>query len=1702
MKNQGNIEPQPKIQTSVSEDSNKALYQGETDPTTDAGMVLQLADGSIQACNARAQELLGMTAEQMQGNSSINCPWQTVREDGSDFPGEMHPGMVALQTGKPCLNVIMGFYQPQGELIWLRLNSQPLFQGDRSTPYAVITTFTEIAQPQPQEVSDAPATQLSDTLENISDGFFTLDRDWRFTYVNSQAARWLNRLPEEVIGNNVWDEFPESVGSLFEQEYLRCAAEQVTVSFECFYEPLNGWYAVRAYPIASGVAVYFQNVTQQKADRAAAIAQAQTVQQQLGEIEAIYASAPIGLCFIDTELRFVRINDRLAEINGIPAAAHIGKTLREILPQQADDLEPLYRQVIATKVPLEQLEIHGENSAQPGVKRDWLLSLYPLKTEDDRVLGVNVTVYEITDRKASQKEIQRLNQQLEWRVNELQLILDAVPVGIAIAHDAHCHVIRTNRFAQSMLTVRPGANVSASGDEAALLPFKLFSNGEEIPPAELPMQRAAASGIEVRDAEFHMVRSDGATFDWLMNAVPLFDEQGAVCGCVAAFVDISDRKQAEAALRRSQERYRTLFDSLDEGFCVIEMLFDDNQKPIDYRFLEVNPAFERQTGLVEAAGKTALQLVPELEDFWFEMYGKVALTGEPLRFEHCSEAMNRWFEVSAFRTQEPQSRKVAILFKEISDRKQAENRLLQQSEQLRLFVKHTPAGVAMFDRQMRYMLVSDRWLTSYGIGVQNILGRSHYDIFPDLPDRWKQIHQRCLAGAVETCPEDPFPRADGCVDWVRWEIHPWRTNSGEIGGIMMFSEVITDRKNAELALSAAKQQVSNIIESITDAFIAIDGQWRYTYVNSAAERLLARSRAELLGRSIWELFPAEAESHSRLYQELHRVISDQVSVKFEEFSPSLQMYIEVSAYPAAEGLTAYWSDISDRKRTEEELRQKNAILNVINESAPTPIFVKDREGRIIYANPATLEIMGKSASEVIGGRDLDLYPVVELAVTVTENDRRIMESGKTEVLEESHDGIRTFLVMKAPYHNQAGEVIGLIGISSDITNRKRAEIELQEQTKLLQVIIDSIGDGLILANQQGEFVLFNRAAVGMFGPLTNEKSSEEWSSTYGLFLADQKTLFPDEELPLARAIKGEYVNDVEVFVRRENAESRWVSISGYPVVDISSTITGGVIVCRDITERKQSEAALLESEARFRYMANNAPFMVWVTDSTAYCTFLSDNWYEFTGQTDETGLGFGWVNAVHPEDREYAMNAFLRANERQEPFRMEYRIRRKDGGYSWVLDAAAPRFTESGQFEGLIGSAIDITERKQVETERDMVLQLEQTARAEAERANRIKDEFLAVLSHELRSPLNPILGWSQLLIGGKLSAATTAKALETIERNARLQSQLIEDLLDVSRILQGKLRLNVAPVNVAAIILSALETVQLAAETKKIQIQTILNPDVGLVLGDTGRLQQIVWNLLSNAVKFTPESGRVEVRLTQIPHQVQIQVTDTGKGILPDFLPYVFENFRQEDGATTRKFGGLGLGLAIVRQLIELHGGTVFAQSPGEGQGATFTVRLPLLNDDSRTQQPEAVNSSLSPDSSSLPLAGLRILVVDDEPDSRDFVAFVLQESGAEVISLSSAAEVLELIGQTVPDLLISDIGMPEMDGYMLIERIRTLLGAKSRELVAIALTAYAGEANERQILQAGFNKHLSKPIDPSELVATVARAIGDRAKKLIKGS
>ncbi|ARV62805.1 diguanylate cyclase [Nostocales cyanobacterium HT-58-2] len=393
--------------------------------------------------------------------------------------------------------------------------------------------------------------------------------------------------------------------------------------------------------------------------------------------------------------------------------------------------------------------------------------------------------------------------------------------------------------------------------------------------------------------------------------------------------------------------------------------------------------------------------------------------------------------------------------------------------------------------------------------------------------------------------------------------------------------------------------------------------------------------------------------------------------------------------------------------------------------------------------------------------------------------------------------------------------------------------------------------------------------------------------------------------------------------------------------------------------------------------------------------------------------------------------------------------------------------------------------------ERARLYEAEQKARETAEAANRIKDEFLAVLSHELRSPLNPILGWAKLLRKSQLDQKTTDRALETIERNAKVQIQLIEDLLDVSRILRGKLSLNIYHVDLVAVILAAIETVRLSAEAKSIKIHTTLEPNLGQVLGDSSRLQQIIWNLLSNAVKFTPAGGEVDIQLKRVDTQAQIVVADTGKGIDPDFLPYVFDYFRQENSTTTRKFGGLGLGLAIVRHLVELHGGTVWADSPGVGKGAAFTVKLPLMPTQSQTLENDTQSESC------INLNGITVLLVDDDADTREFVTFLLEGSGASVTAVTNASEALTALTQLLPDVLVSDIGMPEIDGYTLIRQVRTLPPEQGGQTKAIALTAYAGEMNEEQALTAGFQKHISKPVDPTLLVEAISELVKQNAKR-----
>jgi len=398
----------------------------------------------------------------------------------------------------------------------------------------------------------------------------------------------------------------------------------------------------------------------------------------------------------------------------------------------------------------------------------------------------------------------------------------------------------------------------------------------------------------------------------------------------------------------------------------------------------------------------------------------------------------------------------------------------------------------------------------------------------------------------------------------------------------------------------------------------------------------------------------------------------------------------------------------------------------------------------------------------------------------------------------------------------------------------------------------------------------------------------------------------------------------------------------------------------------------------------------------------------------------------------------------------------------------------------------EIAERRRAEEYREALLVSERAARSEAERATRLKDEFVATLSHELRTPLNAIVGWASILRADR-RGETITQGVEVIERNAKLQAQMIEELLDMSRIISGKLLFELKPTDVAELVEAAVAAVRPTADAKGVLLNTTVSRCRN-VNADAARLQQVTWNLLTNALKFTPRGGRVNIALREIEGQVEMTVSDTGQGIKPEFLPFVFDRFRQADASTTRRHGGLGLGLSIVKSLVELHGGSVEVDSPGEGRGATFTVRLPIP-----TLPQEVLASPPEPQSHSTPeLAGLRILVVDDEDDARTLARRVLEERGAQVITVSSAAEAMASVGDNnPPNVLVSDIGMPEQDGYDLIKQMRALPGDAGR-VPAVALTALARAEDRKRALSAGYQKHVSKPVDPAELVSVIASLAG----------
>jgi len=677
------------------------------------------------------------------------------------------------------------------------------------------------------------------------------------------------------------------------------------------------------------------------------------------------------------------------------------------------------------------------------------------------------------------------------------------------------------------------------------------------------------------------------------------------------------------------------------------------------------------------------------------------------------------------------------------------------------------------------------------------------------------------------------------------------------------------------------------------------------------------------------------------------------------------------------------------------------------------------------------------------------------------------------------------------------------GVKQQFTDLKSPELA----PYWLTALIESADDAIISKTLDGIITSWNQGAERIFGYTADEVIGKP------VTILIPKDHEDEEPAILARLRAGKRIEHYETIRVRKDGQLLDISLTVSPIKGPNGEIVGASKIARDVTEQRQARRALDKASERLKLALDAARLGDWSWDAHTDRVTLSETAADLFGIPP--GEQMTWTqlrSLLHVDDRERAKLAVEQAIANHTDYDIEYRVNRDDNSVVWVSAKGRGVYAE-GIITGMIGFVQDVSARKKNEEmlreQADALRTLNevaQRARAQAEQAaaqnerlyrqaeesSRLKEEFLATISHELRTPLSAILGWAKMLRLGQLSPENSAKALDTIERNARAQAQLVDDLLDVSRIITGKLRMDVRPADPNSFIDAAVEAVKPAADAKGVRMQKVVDTGPISIPGDPVRLQQVVWNLLSNAIKFTPRGGRVQIRSERVNSHLEIVVSDTGQGISPDFLPHVFDRFRQADQKTSRQHGGMGLGLAIVRHLVEMHGGSVRANSEGDGKGATFTVMLPITP----VYQVDASGSRVHPGARELlpanditdRLDGLRVLVVDDEADTRELLKQGLEYCGATVRVAGSASQAMSELQMALPDILISDIGMPGCDGYDLIRQVRGLSQERGGKIAAIALTAYTRVEDRLQALRAGYDMHVPKPVELAELVAVAA--------------
>jgi PAS domain S-box-containing protein len=1255
---------------------------------------------------------------------------------------------------------------------------------------------------------------------------------------------------------------------------------------------------------------------------------------------------------------------------------------------------------------------------------------------------------------------------------------------------------------------------------------------------------------------------------WILDFVRVRrDQAGRPVSFGGINLDVTDRRRAEEALRESEERFRELVSTIPNVFWVMR---PESQAPT-----YLSPACERLWGRPETELNARVDmwfdaihpedrervrqkyLARAGEGDYDETYRVVRPDGSMVwvhdrGFPVCDEAGN--------------IRHIVGVAEDITDRKRFEDELRESELRYAALAEAVPQLVWTAGPDGGIDYFNQRWYAYTETSSDESLNQGWRSlIHPDDHERVERSWKRGVKAGEHLRFEFRLRSADSAYRWFIGRGVPYREErrgatprkhdgengasnggngaalNGGKGRIVKWFGTFTDihdLKMAEEALRESEEQarrqnaeLENIYQATPVGLSLLDRDFRYVRLNETMAKIEGVSVAQALGRKAREATPIMA---NRLEPVFKRVIKTGRPIMNLEIraeaprEPGVERDWLVSYYPvkaadgSVQGIGCVVLDITERKRSEEAARENEERLRQAAQAGGFGLYSVNLQTGEYYLSPELRRIFGLS--------DDDSVVLEDSLALIHPDDReettRVIKAaldpragGDGEFEHEfrarlSDVNTRWALARGKTVFTGNGrrrKAARVIGVAFDITKRREDEGRLHASEELFRTIFDLSGIGILQIDPStGIFLRANRELCDWLG----------YSESELVRMKLEEIVHPDDledKWTDIGRLRGSDVDEHSTETRcvRKDGRVVWGLITSRILRDASGRPFGAVTAVTDITERKRAEEALRESERRLKLSLAAGRAGTWEWRIKEDKLILSAEYYDLYGMTpdDLEPTLDNFMLSVHPDDRDRILAEMSEVLQERKDVELEFRFIRVGGDARWAHSSAQLTLDESGEPEVLVGIMIDITERKQAEMEREDLLRKEREAREQAEAANRGKDEFVAMVSHELRSPLNAMLGWAKILKKGGVDPKTQSHAVEVIERSARAQQTLIEDLLDMARIVGGKLRLETRPVSLARVVEAAVDVVRPAAEAREIELQHFIN-SADEVTGDPDRLQQVVWNLLSNAVKFTMRGGSVEVILERVGASAQITVTDTGRGIKAEDLPYIFDRFRQADSSGSRRFAGLGLGLALVKHLVELHGGQVYADSPGEGKGASFIVRLPVRavrgeatpargmdraslrteERDGRVTEREARAAYPT-----FPLDGVWALIVDDEADARELIATLLKQYGARVTVASCAAEAYDKLrkgeADARPDVLVSDISMPDEDGYMLIERVRKLPPEEGGKIPAIALTALERPNDRIKALASGFSMHVPKPVEPEELAMVIANLTGHPA-------